>query len=81
MKWFNLSDEDRIAVLQQASSLSSITEKALEKDIWVTIVLDAVFKTNYAKYLHFKGGTSLSKAWKIIERFSEDIDLSIDRSF
>ena len=52
----------------------------LEKDIWVTIVLDAVFRTEYAEHLHFKGGTSLSKAWEIIERFSEDIDVSIDRS-
>ena len=81
MNWFKLNIEDQIAVLQQASAISAINTKALEKDIWVTIVLDAVFKTKYAKNLHFKGGTSLSKAWKIIERFSEDIDLSIDRSF
>lgn len=81
MNWFKLNIEDRLAVLQQASAISAITNKALEKDIWVTIVLDAVFRTKYAKHLHFKGGTSLSKAWKIIERFSEDIDLSIDRSF
>ena len=81
MNWFKLNIEDRLAVLQQASAISGITNKALEKDIWVTIVLDAVFRTKYAKQLHFKGGTSLSKAWKIIERFSEDIDLSIERSF
>jgi predicted nucleotidyltransferase component of viral defense system len=81
MKWLELSNEDRLVVLQQASAISGINNKALEKDIWVTIVLDAIFRTKYAKHLHFKGGTSLSKAWKIIERFSEDIDLSIDRSF
>ena len=81
MKWFNLNIEDRLAVLQQASAISAINNKALEKDIWVTIVLDAIFRSKYAEHLHFKGGTSLSKAWKIIERFSEDIDLSIDRSF
>lgn len=81
MNWFKLNIEDQLAVLQQASAISAITNKALEKDIWVTIVLDAVFRTKYAKQLHFKGGTSLSKAWKIIERFSEDIDLSIDRAF
>jgi len=67
--------------LQQASTQSAINEKALEKDLWVTLVLRAVFKTKYAPYLHFKGGTSLSKAWQVIDRFSEDIDLSIDRSF
>jgi len=33
------------------------------------------------KSLVFKGGTSLSKAWKLIERFSEDVDLAIDRTF
>ncbi len=81
MKWLELSNEDRLVVLQQASAISGINNKALEKDIWVTIVLDAIFRTKYAKHLHFKGGTSLSKAWKIIERFSEDIDLSIERSF
>ena len=67
--------------MQQASTQSAINEKALEKDLWVTLVLRAVFKTKYAPYLHFKGGTSLSKAWQVIDRFSEDIDLSIDRSF
>lgn len=81
MKWFKLAIEDRKIILQQASALSGINEKALEKDLWVTTVLEAVFKTPYAPHLHFKGGTSLSKAWQIIERFSEDIDLSIDRSF
>jgi predicted nucleotidyltransferase component of viral defense system len=66
MNWFKLNTEDRLAILQQASAISAINNKALEKDIWVTIVLDAIFRTKYAKYLHFKGGTSLSKAWKII---------------
>lgn len=81
MKWFKLAIEDRRIILQQVSALSGINEKALEKDLWVTMVLEAVFKTKFAPHLHFKGGTSLSKAWQIIERFSEDIDLSIDRSF
>lgn len=45
------------------------------------IALRAIFNTEIGKHLVFKGGTSLSKAWRIIERFSEDIDLSIDRSF
>ncbi|MHB1920835.1 MAG: nucleotidyl transferase AbiEii/AbiGii toxin family protein [Chitinophagaceae bacterium] len=42
-------------------------------------MLKAVFQTPYAKHLLFKGGTSLSKSWNLIERFSEDIDLAIDR--
>ena len=81
MNWFELAIEDRRLLVQQASTVSGINAKALEKDLWVTLVLLAVFKTTYAPSLHFKGGTSLSKAWKVIDRFSEDIDLSIDRSF
>jgi predicted nucleotidyltransferase component of viral defense system len=45
----------------------------------VTVALKATFQTPYAKSLLFKGGTSLSKSWNLIERFSEDIDLAIDR--
>ena len=81
MKYFEFTKEDQQLLLQQAGAVSGIQEKALEKDLWVTIVLKAIFQTPYAEHLLFKGGTSLSKAWKIIERFSEDIDLSIDRAF
>jgi hypothetical protein len=52
-----------------------------EKDWWVTHTLSIIFSMPYSKSLIFKGGTSLSKAWKIIERFSEDIDLALDREF
>lgn len=45
------------------------------------IAMRAIFKTQHAEHFVFKGGTSLSKTWKIIERFSEDIDLAIDRKF
>jgi hypothetical protein len=45
MNWFKLNTEDRLTVLQQASAISAINNKALEKDIWVTIVLDAIFRT------------------------------------
>ena len=81
MKWLNLTDEERLLVLQQAGTISAISEKALEKDWWVTVVLRAVYQTPFADHLLFKGGTSLSKSWRLIERFSEDIDLSIDRAF
>lgn len=46
----------------------------------MTLCLKAVFSVPYSKHIVFKGGTSLSKAWYLIERFSEDIDLAIDRS-
>ena len=57
---------------------SGLTAKAIEKEWWVTLTLKALFESPYAKFFIFKGGTSLSKGWKIIERFSEDIDIALD---
>lgn len=81
IEWLKLSDADRLISLQQANIKSGIAAKVIEKDWWVTMVLKAVFEGEYAAHLSFKGGTSLSKGWKLIERFSEDIDLAIDRQF
>lgn len=58
-----------------------MTPFAVEKDWWVSRTLDIIFKMDIAKHLVFKEGTSLSKAWKLIHRFSEDIDLAIDKDF
>ena len=58
-----------------------ISPQAVEKDLWVTIILQMVFALPFADKLVFKGGTSLSKVFGMIERFSEDIDLAIDRSY
>ena len=52
----------------------------IEKDYWVVWLLDLLFSGPYADLLTFKGGTSLSKAYKVIDRFSEDVDLTIDRA-
>lgn len=80
--WINNNLIDRIAMLQQTElKLGRINQVAIEKDWWVTITLKALFQTDCAKHLLFKGGTSLSKGFNIIERFSEDIDLSISQSF
>jgi predicted nucleotidyltransferase component of viral defense system len=49
----------------------------VEKDYWITIVLNRLANSNYIKNAVFKGGTSLSKAYRIINRFSEDIDIAI----
>jgi hypothetical protein len=75
--WLNLTDEQRRISLQQAAVNSGITTKALEKDWWVTLVLKALFETEYAPYFAFKGGTSLSKGYRLIQRFSEDIDIAL----
>lgn len=58
-----------------------IVDNAVEKDYWVSMVLRAIFTLPYATAFVFKGGTSLSKGWSLIERFSEDIDLAIDRQY
>lgn len=50
----------------------------LEKDIWVVAALRVLFNAPFAAHLTFKGGTSLSKAWRAIRRFSEDVDVTYD---
>lgn len=79
--WLTLSKERRIEILNQATELTGLPSVAIEKDLWVTLALNASFSLPYSENIVFKGGTSLSKAWNLIERFSEDIDLAIDRKF
>ncbi len=78
--YFQLSPLDQQRVLQQASARLGLPPQAIEKDLWVTTILQIVFTLPFADKLIFKGGTSLSKVWHLIERFSEDIDLAVDRS-
>ena len=73
----NLNNASRLISINEASRISGISAKALEKDWWVTLTLKLVFNTPYAKHFAFKGGTSLSKGWQLINRFSEDIDISL----
>lgn len=80
-KWQELSPETRSKIINNVSNEIGISPVAIEKDWWVTMVLKAIFNLSFADMLVFKGGTSLSKGWNIIERFSEDIDISIDRKF
>lgn len=75
--WLTLTDEQRRITVEQAAIRSGINAKAIEKDWWVTLTLKALFQSAYTDYLVFKGGTSLSKCWKLIERFSEDIDIAL----
>lgn len=78
--YFLLSKEQQQMVLTQAANKTGLPVQAVEKDLWVTVVLHLVFALPVANHLVFKGGTSLSKVWKVIHRFSEDIDLAIDPS-
>jgi predicted nucleotidyltransferase component of viral defense system len=77
----NLTKEQQIAIIEQVVNKMGLPAQAIEKDWWVTTSLRALFSCQCAGHIVFKGGTSLSKAWKIIERFSEDIDIAIDRKF
>lgn len=76
--WFALSREDQAEVLEVASAQGGRPAHLLEKDLWVVWILSVIYKSLYATKLTFKGGTSLSKVYKIIDRFSEDIDLTYD---
>ena len=79
--WIKHTRPERLALLQRAEEKFKIDQLALEKDCWVTIVLNALFKCSCSEHLCFKGGTSLSKGWGLIDRFSEDIDLSVNHIF
>ena len=81
MIYTDLQTDRMLAVLDQVSAQTNSTQQTIEKDWWVTQVLRVLFSLPYAEHLSFKGGTSLSKAWNIIERFSEDIDIAISREY
>lgn len=79
--FLKLSDIQRRTVYEQIALRVGISDpRAIEKDMWVSSLLQIVFGLTYANKFVFKGGSSLSKIWKLIHRFSEDIDLAIDRS-
>lgn len=81
VKFYNISNQEKEAIFNAIATEKGMTPSAVEKDWWVSRTLDIIFKMDIAKHLVFKGGTSLSKAWKLIHRFSEDIDLAIDKEF
>lgn len=73
-------DDDRLAFINEAAARRDVTPIIIEKDFWVCWTLRRLMSvTVLADNLTFKGGTSLSKVYGIIERFSEDIDLTIGR--
>jgi len=81
-KFLLLSMADKSASFKEAATKISagIAPSIVEKDFWVCWVLQQIFShEQLAKYITFKGGTSLSKAYQLIERFSEDIDLTISK--
>lgn len=77
--WQQYNDVEKIQLLDIVSATKKLPRLAIEKDWWVTVVLMAISKTKYSDLYSFKGGTSLSKGWNLIERFSEDADIAIKR--
>ena len=79
--WIELTNKEKIEILDKVTLSTGLPAESIEKDWWVTMTLRALFSCECADYIVFKGGTSLSKAWNLIERFSEDVDIAIDRKF
>lgn len=79
--FYTIDKAEKIAIFSAIAAEKGMTPFAVEKDWWVSRTLEIIFQMPIAKHLVFKGGTSLSKAWKLINRFSEDIDLAIDKEF
>lgn len=78
-KFVLLSDKDRDFIFSVVSAKKGLRKAIIEKDFWVCLTLDYLFnKSIYGKYFIFKGGTSLSKGFNLINRFSEDIDLILN---
>lgn len=72
-------EQERRAIFLDVASSLKMNAEMIEKDFWVCWTLNRIFTDEYLKkILCFKGGTSLSKAFHLIERFSEDIDLILD---
>jgi len=79
LNFAKLQEKDRHALFAATAGRLVINEAIIEKDFWVCWVLDYLFhESPWKDHLAFKGGTSLSKAYGVIQRFSEDIDLILD---
>ncbi len=75
----NFSQKDRSELFAETAAAMRTTSAIVEKDFWVVWVLSRVYaNAELARVLKFKGGTSLSKVFGLIGRFSEDIDLILD---
>lgn len=76
--FFSLGEEKRRTELEKAEFALDRPKQILEKDVWVVWTLQTLFEAPFAGRLVFKGGTSLSKAHRVINRFSEDVDVTVD---
>lgn len=80
--YLSLTAQERLELLDEAARQRGLAPAILEKDYWVCQTLDALFALpELGAHLVFKGGTSLSKVYGFIDRFSEDVDVSFHREF
>jgi hypothetical protein len=79
--FYTLDKTEKEAVFNVIATDKGMKPFAVEKDWLVSRTLEIIFQMDIAKHLVIKGGTSLSKAFKLINRFSGDIDLAIDKEF
>lgn len=77
--WITKKESERLELLRIVAQKTNLPDFMIEKDWWVTIALEAVFTCEIKEHFAFKGGTSLSKSWNLLNRFSEDIDIVIDK--
>lgn len=74
-----LGDKERRELFRNTADKMGLNDAIVEKDFWVCMTLDYLFhRSPWKDHITFKGGTSLSKAYNLISRFSEDIDLILD---
>src|SRR3989338_3634160 len=79
-EFLQMTAQRRRIVCTQTGAQLNLAEVAVEKDFWMCWTLQKLFNLqDWGEQLTFKGGTSLSKGWQLIERFSEDIDIVINR--
>jgi len=81
-RFLHIKNSDKEIAYRKAAEVTGLSEGIIEKDFWVCWTLKELFSLDEIKdHLTFKGGTSLSKIYKVIDRFSEDVDVSVERAF
>src|SRR5215203_5756321 len=82
LQFFQRTAADRAIIIQETAADRGVLPVMVEKDFWVSWILAVLFShPEFGRQLVFKGGTSLSKVFGVIGRFSEDIDLSVSPAF
>lgn len=81
MNFIDIPEDSQRQAINTVALKTGLPPSSIEKDWWVTQVLKALHTLPYAEHIAFKGGTSLSKCWNLIARFSEDVDIALSREF